>query len=192
MFWFEGRRGAGPVTDRHYVLRRKISPSSQLRIRPLWRRTMVFAGGVLLLLVGIGLIVFLPGKYESLMVVIGLGLLFLLPVLDFLLLLIPNAAVLLFPSWIQIGKDSPRGIEAMGQRIIFAVGQLLVLLVALIPAALAFCAVFFPLKWMIGPIAPVLFAALAAALVLAVEAGFGVLLLGKLFERFDVAEEPAS
>jgi hypothetical protein len=36
------------------------------------------------------------------------------------------------------------------------------------------------------------FAALAAALILAVEAGLGVLLLGRLFERFDVTEESAS
>ena len=39
---------------------------------------------------------------------------------------------------------------------------------------------------------PVPFASLAATIVLAVEAGFGVMLLGKLFERFDVTEEPAS
>ena len=68
------------------------------------------------------------------MLAIGLGAAVLLPVLDFLLLLIPNAAVLLFPSWIQTGKDSPRGIEATGQRLIFAVGQMLVLVLALVPA----------------------------------------------------------
>jgi hypothetical protein len=32
-------------------------------------------------------------------------------------------------------------------------------------------------------------AALAATVILAVEAGLGVMLLGKLFERFDVSEE---
>jgi hypothetical protein len=34
-------------------------------------------------------------------------------------------------------------------------------------------------------------ASLAATVVVAVEAGLGVMLLGKLFERFDVTEEPA-
>jgi|SRR5665213_460361 len=146
----------------------------------------------LLLLVGFGLILFLPGKQEALMLAIGISAAVLLPVLDFLMLLIPNAAVLLFPSWIQTGKDSPRGIEATGQRLIFAMGQLLALLLALVPGALAFSVVYFPLKMLAGPVAPVPFASLAATLVLAAEAGFGVMLLGKLFERFDVTEEPAS
>ena len=146
----------------------------------------------LLLLAGFALVLFLPGKYEGLMLAIGISAACLLPVLDFLLLLIPNAAVLLFPSWIQAGKDSPRGIEATGQRLVFAVGQMLVLLLALVPAALVFAIVYFSLKLVLGPIAPVPIASLAAALVLAVEASLGVRLLGRLFERFDVTEEPAS
>ena len=48
------------------------------------------------------------------------------------------------------------------------------------------------LKLALGPVAPVPFAALAAAIVVAVEAGLGVRLLGRWFERFDVTEEPAS
>ena len=146
----------------------------------------------LLLILGFGLVLILPGKHEALALAIGIAAACLLPALDFLLLLIPNAAVLLFPSWIQAGKDSPRGIEATGQRLIFAVGQLLVLLVALVPAALAFAAVYFPLKLAFGPVVPVPFASLAAATVVAVEAGLGVRLLGRWFERFDVTEEPAS
>ena len=35
-------------------------------------------------------------------------------------------------------------------------------------------------------------ASLAATIVLAVEAGLGVMVLGKLFERFDVTEEHTS
>jgi hypothetical protein len=146
----------------------------------------------LLLLLGFGLVLFLPGKHEFLLLAIGISAAVLLPVLDFLLLLIPNAAVLLFPSWIQTGKDSPRGIEATGQRLIFFVGQMLALLLALVPAALAFAAVYFPLILAFGPVTPVPFASLAAAIVVAVEAGLGLWLLGKLFERFDVTEEPAS
>ena len=142
-----------------------------------------------MLLVGAGLVFYLPGKQEALFLAITLGAAFLLPVLDLLVLLIPNAAVLLFPSWIQAGKDSPRGIEATGQRLIFAVGQLFVLLLALLPAAIAFIGVFFLLKLALGYAAAVPFAALVATIILAVEAGFGMMLLGKLFERFDVSEE---
>jgi len=146
----------------------------------------------LLLLVGAGLILYLPVKQEALFLAIALGAAVLLPVLDALLLLIPNAAVLLFPSWIQTGKDSPRGIEATGQRLVFALGQLLVLLLALLPAAAAFVGIFFLLYCAFGPAAAVPPASLAATIILAAEAGFGVMLLGKLFERFDVTEEPAS
>jgi ABC-2 type transport system permease protein len=143
----------------------------------------------LLLLVGAGLVFYLPGKQEALFLAIALGAAFLLPVLDLLVLLIPNAAVLLFPAWIQAGKDSPRGIETTGQRLIFAVGQLFVLLLALLPAAIAFIGVFVLLKLALGYAAAVPFAALVATIILAVEAGFGVMLLGRLFERFDVSEE---
>ena len=146
----------------------------------------------LLLLVGAGLIFYLPGKQEALFLAIALGAAVLLPVLDFLLLLIPNTAVLLFPSWIQTGKDSPRGIEATGQRLIFALGQQLVLLLALLPAAVVFVAVFFLLNFAFGPAAAVPPASLATTIILAAEAGFGVMLLGKLFERFDVTEEHTS
>ena len=143
----------------------------------------------LLLLLGCALVLFLPGEHAGLMLAIGLSAAVLLPVLDFLMLLIPNAAVLLFPSWVQAGKDSPRGVEAIGQRLIFAVGQMLVLALALVPAVLAFAAVYFLLKLALGPVVPIPFATLAACVILAVEGGFGVLLLGRWFERFDVTEE---
>jgi hypothetical protein len=146
----------------------------------------------LLLLVGAGLLFYLPIKQEGLFLAIALGAAVLLLVLDLLLLQIPNAAVLLFPSWIQTGKDSPRGIEATGQRLIFALGQMLVLLLALLPAAGVFVGVFFVLNFAIGPATAVPLASLAATVILAVEAGLGVMLLGKLFERFDVTEEHTS
>ncbi|HXR04856.1 MAG TPA: ABC transporter permease, partial [Verrucomicrobiae bacterium] len=65
-------------------------------------------------------------------------------------------------------------------------------LLALLPAAATFVGVFFLLYFALGPAAAVPLAALAATIILAVEAGFGVMLLGKLFERFDVTEEHTS
>ena len=59
---------------------------------------------------------------------IGSGLAMIAPVLNLVTLIIPNATVLLFPGWFQTGKDAPQGIEATGSRLIFALGQLLVLL----------------------------------------------------------------
>jgi len=151
---------------------------------------VVFQG--LLLLAGAGLLLYLPGKQKALFLAIAAGAAVLLPVLDVLLLLIPNAAVLLFPSWFQTSKDSARGIEATGQRLILAVGQMLVLLLALVPSAAAFAGIFIPLNLTVGVTIAMPSAAVVAAIVVAVEAGFCVVLLGKLFERFDVTEEPAN
>jgi hypothetical protein len=146
----------------------------------------------LLLLVGAGLVLSLPEKHEGLFLAIAVGAAVLLPVLDALLLLVPNAAVLLFPSWIQTGKDSPRGIETTGQQLIFVLGQMLAMALALLPAAVAFVGVFLLLRFTLGLSAAVPFASLAATVILAVEAGLGVMLLGKLWQRFDATEEPAS
>ena len=143
----------------------------------------------LLLLFETILLFYLPGPQGALFLAIALGAALVLPVLDVILLLIPNAAVLLFPAWIQTGKDSPRGVEVTGQRLVMALAQLLVLLLTLVPAAVAFAATFVPLNMVVGPRAAVLAASLAGTIVLAVEAGLGVMLLGKLFERFDVTEE---
>jgi hypothetical protein len=65
-------------------------------------------------------------------------------------------------------------------------------LLTLVPAALVFAAVYFPLNLVLGPLAAVLAASLAGTIILTVEAGLGVMLLGKLFERFNVSEETTS
>jgi ABC-2 type transport system permease protein len=115
-----------------------------------------------------------------------------MPLLNLVSLLIPNAAVLLFPAWVQTGRDGPHGIEATGQRLIFALGQFLVFFVSLLPAGAAFAVVYFVLIRWTGLVIAVPLAALAAAVALAVEAGVGVKLLGKLFEQFDLSSEPAN
>ena len=66
-----------------------------------------------------------------------------LPFVDFLALLLPNGAALIFPAWVQLGKDAPRGIETMGQQIILMFGQMRVLLLAPVPAGLAPGAAYF-------------------------------------------------
>jgi hypothetical protein len=123
---------------------------------------------------------------------ISFGAALLLPALNMVIFQIPNAAALAFPAWFQTTKGGPQGIEATGQRLIFMVGQLLVLVVALLPATALFAGVFF-LGGMVLPRAMCIFlGAAAATLVLALEAALGIMLLGWLFDRFDVASEQAS
>jgi hypothetical protein len=127
-----------------------------------------------------------------LVIAIGVGAAVLAPALNLISLLIPNAAVLLFPSWFQTGKDSLHGIEATGQRLIFALGQFFAFIASLIPAGVVFVGIFFLVRYAAGIVPAVPLAALAAAVVLGLEAGFGVMWLGWLFERFDVSAEPSS
>ena len=165
-------------------------PGWQIALGEILAPVLLLAGFQWLLLAPLTTLLFyLPGRNQMLFLALALCAALLLPVLDFILLLIPNAALLLFPSWIATGKDSPRGIEATGQRMIFAVGQLLILSLTLLPAALVFCLVYIPLKLVAGPVLPVFLAVPAATVILAAEAAAGIRLLGKLFERFDVAEE---
>ncbi len=107
-----------------------------------------------------------------------------LPVLDIITLQIPNAAALLFPAWSQAGKDAAHGIEATGQRLIFMLGQLLVFLVALLPAAISGATIFFLTQFVVGMTLAIPLASVAATVVLAAEAGLGVMALGRAFDRF--------
>jgi hypothetical protein len=146
----------------------------------------------MLLLVGCGLLCQAPvpalGRAGCL--AIGFGAAMLVPMLNLITLQIPNAAVLLFPAWFQAGKEGPHGIEATGQRIIFMIGQVLVFLIVLIPAATVFGVLFFLLRLALVLSLVIPLASAAAAVVLAAEAALGLLLLGRLFDRFDVAAEP--
>jgi ABC-2 type transport system permease protein len=113
----------------------------------------------------------------------------LVPCWNGLALLIPNAAVLLFPGWFQTRPDAPQGIEVTGQRLLLLFGQMLAIGVAVVPAGLAFAAGFLPLQLAgVTSIAP-LAGALAATLALGGEVALGAWLVGKLFDRFDLAAE---
>jgi hypothetical protein len=126
-----------------------------------------------------------PGAFGAIVA----GVTLLAPTTNFLLLLIPNTAVLLFPGWFH-SKEPLQGIEATGQRLILMLGQVLAFVVALIPASLAFSAVFFTLKFSIGAVwGAVPLGAAAASLIMAAEAALGVILLGRVFEKFDLSDE---
>jgi len=120
---------------------------------------------------------------------VGFSAAVLFPCLNLISLIIPNAAVLLFPAWFQTGKDAPHGIEATGQRLIFALGQFLALILSIVPAGGVFAIFFFIFRLVFPPWAVLPIASLAAAIGLLITGGFGVFLLGRLFERFDLSSE---
>ena len=129
------------------------------------------------------------GMNRALVLSIALGVAVVIPMLNLIVFQIPNAAALLFPGWFLASRGNQGGIEAMGQRLIFFFGQFIVLLLALLPAAAVFTAVFFLGKLVVSPATIIPLAALGTAGVLGAEAAAGIVLLGRLFSRFDVASE---
>jgi hypothetical protein len=122
---------------------------------------------------------------------LGVAVAILAPMVNLVSLLIPNASALLFPAWMQTGRQHVGGIEVMGQRLIFMLGSVLVFAGALVPAAVLFGLVFFFVKIFLGAMLAVPFGAAVAAAVLAAEAALAVWWMGRLFERFDLSAEMA-
>jgi hypothetical protein len=111
-----------------------------------------------------------------------------LPGFGLLGILVQNAAALLLPGWVQLGREHRQGIEAIGQRLIITAATLIVLLVAVLPAALVFGTCTLVGLPLLGPLVyPV--AAAIAAVGLGLEAVLAVLWLGIRFERLDPSVE---
>lgn len=111
------------------------------------------------------------------------------PVLCALQLLIPNAAALLFPAWFQAGRTQGGGIEMIGQRLIFVLGQLVVILLSLLPVVIGAGLVIFATQWIVGAAAAVILGTGLALFILAAEIWCGLWWLGERFERLDLATE---
>jgi len=102
-----------------------------------------------------------------------------------------NALALMFPAWVRIGPARPGGVEAMGQRMVLMAISFLVLMIALIPAAIAAALVGFALSLvMSGP--PVVLPSVVALGVLIVECWLVTTFLGQVLERTDLSAVDAA
>jgi hypothetical protein len=113
----------------------------------------------------------------------------LLPPMNLLLLALPNAAALVFPAWIQPAGGRHGGIEVIGQRLIFVLGQMLVLALALLPAAGVGWLTWWLASGLLGPVWAVPVAAVAVFGILAGEGAMAIRGLGFAFARFDLSAE---
>ncbi len=105
-------------------------------------------------------------------------------------LLIRNAVPVLFPGWAVRSKDEPRGFVMTGQRLVTLAGNILVLAVSLLPAAIVFApSLWIAYKFFSGNAAFVAVATMPAVAVLVAEFWFGVKALGAQFESLDVSNE---
>jgi ABC-2 type transport system permease protein len=121
---------------------------------------------------------------------IVLGLAVLAPPLVAIQLLVLNAAAILFPAWTQTaGSRGERGFEVIGQRIIFIAGQLLITVIATVPAVIGAALIFLVTQWLIGVTAAAVLSGVMAFAILCVETLVSVRWLGGRFENFDLSEE---
>jgi hypothetical protein len=105
-------------------------------------------------------------------------------------LVIRNAIPVLFPAWAMRSKDEPRGFVMMGQRLVTMAGNILVLGVALIPAAIVFLpSLWIGFRFFAGNPAFVAVATMPAVAVLITEAWMGIKALGAQFEQLDITNE---
>ena len=120
----------------------------------------------------------------------ALGLAVLGPPFIAIQVLMPNAASVLFPAWVQATRDhTERGIEVLGQRLIFVASQLLVTALAIVPAVLVGALVFFVTNRVAGPSIGAALAVVVMAALLAFEAWLGIRWLGGRFEALDISSE---
>src|SRR6185503_5523603 len=52
-------------------------------------------------------------------------------------LVVHNAAAVVFPAWVRVGTPAAAGVEMMGQNMLVMMGTLIVLALAIVPAAIA-------------------------------------------------------
>ncbi|HET7125741.1 MAG TPA: putative ABC exporter domain-containing protein [Lysobacter sp.] len=119
----------------------------------------------------------------------ALGMALLAPPLFGLMLCVPFAGMLVFPAWIVAPGSSGRGIEVMGQRMVFMLGYLLTVLLAALPAAVLGGLCFLLGNWLGGMAVAMLAAAVGASAVFAFELAVALRLLGRRIDRFDLSQE---
>jgi ABC-2 type transport system permease protein len=112
----------------------------------------------------------------------------LLPAINFLAMLIQNGAVLLLPGWVSPGADRPIGVEALGHNMLIMSGFLAIMAGLLSLPAAAAAAIVLGLRslgwWAAAP------SAIAALLLMGLEARFLLARLGRLFEGTDPSAVP--
>ncbi len=108
----------------------------------------------------------------------------LLPWINFLAMLIQNAAALLFPAWVHLGSGRPGGVEALGQNLLTMIASLALLSLALVAPVVLGAGTFYLLRpyanlWALVPAALLAVAGMLLEVVLFID------WLGGVFDRTD-------
>jgi len=115
----------------------------------------------------------------------GAALAILAPAMVFSQLTIHNAVALVFPAWVPLGNQRPRGLDAMGQRLIMLGGTWLLLTISLLPGTIAGGIAWFALRSFVGAGAALVPASLVCAVIVAMEVLLATEAIGPAYERLD-------
>jgi ABC-2 type transport system permease protein len=101
-------------------------------------------------------------------------------------LVVQNGMAIVFPAWVAIGANRARGIEATGQRLLMLAGNLLTLLLSLLPGVVVGGGIALVVYWMTGVMLIVLPALVLGTFMLA-ECWLASEVLGRVLDRTDVS-----
>jgi len=107
------------------------------------------------------------------------------PALVFAQLTVHNAAAVVFPAWVPLGNSRPRGLDAMGQRLILFGAVILTLVFMMIPGVIAAAVVWLIFQRIAGA-AVLIPAAVACLIVVGVEVLAATEVLGPALDRIDL------
>ena len=96
-----------------------------------------------------------------------------------------NAVAIFFPAWVPTGRQQPRGVDAMGQRLIMMAGVVCSLLLFALPGAIAGGIVWFALRRLLGAAALVPATVLFTLIVL-IEVVLATEWLAPAYDRLDL------
>src|SRR5262249_37261185 len=121
----------------------------------------------------------------SLRIAGGLAGMILAPAIIFAQFTIHNTTALLFPAWVPLGMGRPRGVDAMGQRLFMLGATWLMLIVVVLPGALAGGIVWFAFRRLVGGgiLTP---AAMICSSMVGVEVLMATEMMGPAYERLDL------
>jgi len=163
-----------------------VKASAVVRGELLWPGALITAGAWTMIAVAMFLSgTILPELSAGLRLSGGAALAILAPALVFSQLTIHNAVALLFPAWVPLGNQRPRGLDAMGQRLIMLGGTWLLLIISALPAAIVGGIIWFALVRFIGQAALVP-AAIVGTVIICVEVLLATEAMGPAYERLDM------
>jgi ABC-2 type transport system permease protein len=165
-----------------------VSPASVIRGALLWPMSLltVIVWFLVIVSVGISLAAF-PSLSSGWRLAIAIAVMLVAPGLIAAQYVIHNAAALMFPAWVTLGRQRPRGFDAMGQRLILMAGTWFALIVMVLPGAIGGGILWLVFGSIVGPFVLVPSALICVAALLT-EAVIATQALGPIYARVDLAD----